>query len=64
VTLRRDLKAVLVGEVLTVLGEHRVVLFVPDIADAFEEQQRQDVGLPVGAIDRTASKDVCCFPEV
>jgi hypothetical protein len=58
------LEAVLVGEVLAVLGEHRGVLLVPDVADAFEEEQRQDVGLPVGAIDRAAAQDVRGLPEV
>ena len=37
-----DLKAVLVGVVLAVLGDHGGVLFVPDITDALEEEQRQD----------------------
>ena len=43
-----DLEAVLVGEVFAVLLEHPGVLFVPDIADTLEEEQRQDVALPVG----------------
>ena len=34
-----------------------------DIADSLKKEQRKDVGLEVGRIDRTA-KDVGCFPEV
>lgn len=64
VHLLGNLEAVLVGEVLTVLGEHRRVLLIPDVADAFEEEQRQDVGLPVGAIDRAAPEDVRGLPEM
>ena len=39
-------------------------LLVPDVADPLEEEQRQDVALPVGAIDRRATQDVGGFPEV
>jgi len=42
-----NLEPVLVGEVLPILREHRLVLLVPAVADALEEQQRQDVRLPV-----------------
>ena len=58
------LEAVLVGEVLAILGEHRGVLLVPHVADALEEEQRQDVRLPVGAVDRAAAQDVGGLPEV
>ncbi|MCH2107596.1 MAG: hypothetical protein MK291_13265 [Planctomycetes bacterium] len=40
------------------------MLFIPDIADPLEEEQRQDVALPVGPIDRRAAQDVGGFPEV
>ena len=40
VTALRDLKTVFIGEVTTVLSLHRVVLLVPHIADAFEEEKR------------------------
>jgi hypothetical protein len=39
-------------------------LLVPDIADALEEEQRQDVGLPVGAVDGAAAQDLGAVPEV
>ncbi len=38
--------------------------FVPAVADSLEEQQRENVALPVGAINGGAAEDVCCFPEV
>ena len=38
-------------------------LLVPDVADPLEEEQREDVALPVGAIDRGAAQDVGGFPE-
>ena len=59
-----DLEAVLVLEILAVLLDHPGVLFIPDIADPLEEEQRQDVALPVGPIDRRAAQDVGGFPEV
>jgi uncharacterized membrane protein len=40
-----------------------LVLLVPDITDALEEQQRKDVGLEVSRIHR-AAQDVGGFPEV
>jgi hypothetical protein len=40
-----------------------LVLLVPDIADALEEQQRKDVGLEVSRIHR-AAQDIGRFPEV
>ncbi len=54
----------LIGKVLAVLGEHRRVLFIPLVADPLEDQQRQDVGLPIAAIDRAAAEDVGGFPEM
>ena len=39
-------------------------LLVPDVADALEEEERQDVAHPVGAAERAAAEDVGGFPEV
>ena len=64
VTTVWHLEAVLVGEVLAVLPQHRGAFFVPRIADAFEEEQRQDVRLPVSAIDGAAAENVGGFPKV
>jgi hypothetical protein len=55
---------VLVGEGLTVGGDHLGSLLVPDIANALEEQERQDVTLPVGAVDGAATEDVGGLPEM
>jgi hypothetical protein len=33
-------------------------LLVPDIRDSFKEEQRQDVALPVGAINRGTAKRI------
>ena len=38
--------------------------FVPDVADALEEEERQDVAHPVGAAEGAAAKDVGGLPEV
>ncbi len=48
---------------------HRVrdclgVFLVPDIADALEEEQRQDIALPVGAVDGAAAQDVGGLPQM
>jgi hypothetical protein len=59
-----DLKTVLVSEVFAVLGEHRLVLLVPDVADALEEEERQDVALPVRPVDGTAAQDVGRLPQM
>ena len=53
-----DLEAVLVCKRLTVFFEHSLTLFVPDVVYSLEEKQRQDVALPVGAINRRATQDV------
>jgi hypothetical protein len=45
------------------VGNDLFVFFVPDIADALEEQQREDVGLEVSGIHR-AAQDVGGFPQV
>ena len=45
------------------VGNDLFVFFVPDIADALEEQQREDVGLEVSRVHR-ATKDVGRLPEV
>ena len=39
-------------------------LLVPDVADPLEEQQRQDVRLPVRAVDGAAAQDLGAVPEV
>ncbi len=39
-------------------------LLVPDVADPLEEEQRQDVRLPVRAIDGAAAQDLGAVPEV
>ena len=57
------MEAVLVLEIFAVLLEHPGVLFIADIADPLEKQQRQDVALPVGPIDRRAAQNVGCFRE-
>ena len=64
----RDVEAVHLGEVdrIGVTEERRGVsrLLVPDVGDALEEQQRQDVRLPVGAVHGTAAEDLGAFPEM
>ncbi len=59
-----DLEAVLIGEVFAVGRDHLGVLLVPDIAEPFKEQQREDVALPVGAIDRAPAQDIGGFPKM
>ena len=39
-------------------------LLVPDVADPLEEEQRQDVRLPVRAVDGAAAQDLGAVPEV
>ncbi len=58
-----------------ILGEERILvvaagllkrrgkLLVVDIGDALKEEQRKDIGLEVGCIDRPA-QDVCRLPQV
>ncbi|MEZ4227267.1 MAG: hypothetical protein R3B13_40390 [Polyangiaceae bacterium] len=58
------LEPVLVFEVLAVRLDRLGVLLVPDVADALEEEERQDVALPVGAIDGAAAEDVRGLPKV
>ena len=57
VAVRGELEAVLVGVVLPVLGEHLRVLLVPRVAEAFEEEEGQDVALPIRAIDRASAEN-------
>ena len=38
-------------------------LFIPTVTDPLEEQERQDVALPVRPIDGRAAQDVGGFPE-
>jgi hypothetical protein len=59
-----DLKAMLVGEVFTVGAYCLGVLFIPDVADALEEQQGQDITLPVRAVNRAAAQDISGLPQV
>ena len=42
------------GEVVAEVGDGLRVLVVPGVADPLEEQQREDVGLEVGGVDRSA----------
>ena len=64
----RDVEAVDLGEVdrIGVAEERRRFgrLLVPDVGDPLEEEQRQDVRLPVGAIDGAAAEDLGAVPEV
>ena len=39
-------------------------LLVPDVADPLEEQQREDVALPVRPVDGAAAQDLRAVPEV
>lgn len=64
----RNLEAVVLGE----LGEFHVaagifqgngILFVIDIGEPLEEQQRKDIGLEIDRIDRTA-QNVGGLPEM
>jgi hypothetical protein len=68
VAVIRDLEAVRLGKPGQLLGiagliDDLLVFLVPDVADALEEQQREDVGLEVGRIHR-AAQDVGGLPEV
>jgi hypothetical protein len=38
-------------------------LFIPDIGDPLKEEQRQDVALPVGAVDSGTTQDIGGFPK-
>ena len=63
-----DLKAVVLRELgvfLVAAGfrQRGLVFLVVHIGDALEEEQREDVGLEVGGIDR-AAQDVRGFPEM
>jgi hypothetical protein len=60
----RNLETVLVGKILAVKLNRFLVLLVPNIADALEEEQRQDVAFPVGAVHRAAAQDIGRFPQV
>ena len=64
----RNLEAVVLREegvlfVAAGLRQRRLVLLVVNVRDTLEEQQREDVGLEVGRIHRTA-QDVRSFPQV
>ena len=67
VAVFRDLKSVRFGEagklLVASLVNDLLVFLVPDIADALEEQQREDVRFKVSRIHR-AAQDVGGFPEV
>ena len=67
VAVFRDLEAVRLRKPgqLFVAGfiDDLLVLLVPDVADALEEQQREDVGLEVSRIHR-AAQDIGGLPEV
>ena len=59
-----DLKPVFVLEVLSIRRHGHRMLLVPDVADPLEEEQRQDVALPVGAVDGAPAEDVGGLPEM
>jgi hypothetical protein len=64
----RNLESVVLGELcefhVTVgLFQCNGILFVINIGEPFEEKQREDVGLEVGRVDRTA-QDIGCLPEM
>jgi hypothetical protein len=42
---------------------HDLVFLIVDVRDAFEEEQREHIGLEIGCIHR-AAKDVGGFPKV
>ena len=63
----RNLEPVLFGQrrvlfVSSGLIERLDPLFVVDVTDSLEEQQREDVGLEVGGVDG-AAQDVGCIPQ-
>ena len=58
------LEAALVGEIVAIDGDHLVDLLIPYITGTLEKQQRHDVGLSVGAVERAAVQDVGGLPEV
>ncbi len=59
-----DLEAVLIGKVLAVGFQHLLVFLIPNVADALEEKDRQDVALPIGTVNRAAAQDVGGFPKM
>jgi hypothetical protein len=59
-----DLEAVLVGKVFAVGLDRFLEFLIPHITDALEEQQRQDVALPIRAVHGAAAQDVGGFPEM
>jgi hypothetical protein len=66
-TALRDMESMNLGEIDWIgIAEQSCCfscLLVPHIADALKEQQRKDIGLPVGPIDRATSEDVGTLPE-
>jgi hypothetical protein len=67
VAVFRDLEAMRLRELgqLLVTGfvNDLLVFFVPNVADPFEEEQGEDVGLEVSCIYR-ATQNVCGLPEM
>ena len=51
----RDLETMLVGKVLTIDTDRFLYLFIPHIANALEEEQGQDITLPVCAVYRATT---------
>src|SRR5438034_1059191 len=39
-------------------------LFIPDVADPLEEEQRQNVGFPIRAVDGAAPQNLGTVPEM
>jgi hypothetical protein len=64
----RNLEPVVLGElgkfhVAVGLFQGHVILLIIDVGEPLEEQQREDVGLEIGRVDRT-TQDVGRLPEV
>jgi hypothetical protein len=61
VAIPRDLEAVVLREpgvflVAAGFGQGGLVFLVVDIGDAFEEEEREDVGLEIGGVNRSAQE--------
>jgi len=64
----RNLETVVLGKpgkfhVAVGLFQGHGILLVIDIREPFEEQQREDVGLEICRVDRTA-QDIGCLPKM
>jgi hypothetical protein len=63
-TVFGDGKTVLIGKVFAVGLDRILVLLVPDIANPLVEQQRQNVALPICAVERAAAQNIGSLPEM